>query len=1648
MGVVYKAYDRLMNREVALKTILDIDNPEVLALFYKEWSTLVTMVHPNVINIYDIGEFEQEGVKKPFFVMPLLPGVTLDQLIKAGSPRLSVAGVVAIVEQAARGLHAAHEQGLVHRDVKPSNIFVMDDGSVKIIDFGIVRATSALSKTTLKGTLYYMAPEQLSMKPPTPLSDLFALGVVTYEALTRRRPFQGSSEPEIVEAIQRSSPPPISELNHEVPYAISQVVHKAIAKQPWHRFFNIREFGDSLTKALRNEPLDYFDDAKIKPRLERARQNYENGDYEFASEILSELEAEGQLDQNIALLRGQVDQAVRQIRTKQMLENARRFFDAAEYPLALRKVQEALELDPQDATALSLKSTIEKERREKKISEWITLARQHMENQAFRQAREALENVLQIKQNDTEALQLAAEIGRREQEVARVRDEKAKLYQAAMQAWEKGEMSSALSKLEVLIALDRDLPESDTARSNTYQSFYNSVHSEHNAVRNAYDEARRFLAADNLEGALGICRQYLAKYPTHALFQALKFDVEERQRQSLSAVIAETDRRVESEPDLDRRLAILDEVLKTYPGEPHFVRAAQTVRDKRDLVHSIVSKARFFEEHNQYTESLDQWQILKSIHEKQPGLAFEIERLIKRRDQQARQNSKARWVDQTDKYIENGDYSRAMTTIQNALTEFPGEAELLELDKLVRKNQERGKQAVDLLDRARVQAEKGPVEDVLDLLRQAHELDPRNTVIRTVLTNTLLDQVRRNIDGNPDVADAAVQELLRVDPEHVPARSLASQIADRKREDFVTWCMAQARRLQTDGDMDGALAAVAQGLAACPNDRRLQQLKTTLERARDSQRQSRMVRPAPVASEPSLAETVLLMPKPEAGDAAKPATEKPETPALNQAPPASAAKETPAPPASEPASGSTPPAVERAPIPPTEILPPSIALSELLVPPSEIQPAEARPAPAAEAPTVVSAKPPSAAAPSAKPPSAQPIDERRGRKPLVYGIAAAAAVLILAIVGIRSQGSKNSIVPVLPSSGSSAASTGATIKVHVIAQPQGAEISVNGAKCGVSECSLDLKPGDYRAEASLADYRPASAAFKVEDGQTTAPNVSLTLVPLPPLVTLATDLTAGSVTLDRAEVKQVPGSTIDIPKLSAGSHTIAVEGGAFRAAFTINVAEDGTPSLAGPIQSQGIFGFVLTHVGNGAKVYGSLPGVDVTLDGMSVGTIGTAPLELKDLAPGAHELKLDGKGAHARLSFDGGPAPAVVASLVTNRNLGAVTITSSEDGATVFLNGDKFSQPTKNGRLLLYLPPKSYAIRVQKDGFASPPDQTVDLRNGEESQIQFKLLPAKATLAVHRGMAGAEVLLDGNRVGVVTPDGNFTLASVEPGKHSISLRRDRYKTVESSGTFVAGKSLELEGAMQSVFGTLKIETSPPVPDLHVRIRRQGESQDREVKDPSVPLAEGNYIVTASAPKYQDATTTVHVNADGTTVAVLAMKAVPAPTPAKSVVAPPPAPATAFLLSDWLKTGEWTRDGQMLKRQGGNFVLAPMNLAATSIRFSAKVLKGKRLEWVAGYRDPRNYYLFQWDDTNFNRTEVVDGKHSKTVKIPLQTPRDAFTTFSIEITPRGITHSVSRDQHDVELETWNPATGFPAGQFGFLVQGRDEIGLAEFRLTQK
>ncbi|MBZ5524247.1 MAG: protein kinase [Acidobacteriia bacterium] len=415
-----------------------------IALFEKEWSVVAHLTHPNIVDIIETGQFEERGERKPFFVMPLLPGETLDQLIRQASHRLTVERTIEIMSQVCRGLQAAHDQGVIHRDLKPSNIFVLEDDSVKVIDFGVVHLTDMTSMTGMKGTLQYLAPELLEHKTPSVFSDIFALGVICYEALTRRKPFARPTEDETIAAIRSYIPPPISDINSSASDSVSRTVHKAMAKQPWHRFSSAREFAEVLRKALRNEPIEYFDPAKLKPRLERARQAQAEGDYQFAKEILTELEAEGHIDLQVSMLRMQLDQAIKQKTIRQLMESARTRVEEEEYPLALQKVREVLEIDPQYAEALHLQQQIEQHRSEKQVDNWYRLVHQHMDGQLFAQARMGLEEILRITPTDAKAHGLLAEIDRKEKEAIKAREERERLYESALKCYECGEVSTAL----------------------------------------------------------------------------------------------------------------------------------------------------------------------------------------------------------------------------------------------------------------------------------------------------------------------------------------------------------------------------------------------------------------------------------------------------------------------------------------------------------------------------------------------------------------------------------------------------------------------------------------------------------------------------------------------------------------------------------------------------------------------------------------------------------------------------------------------------------------------------------------------------------------------------------------------------------------------------------------------------------------------------------------------------------------------------------------------------------------------------------------------------------------------------------------------------------------------------------------------------
>jgi serine/threonine protein kinase len=841
MGLVYRAYDTVVRREVAVKTILDIPDPASLQLFYKECDVLASMSHPNIVEIFDIGEFEEEGKKKPYFVMPLLPGTTLEYFIRKASHRLTVERIVDIISQTCRGLQAAHERGLVHRDLKPSNIFVMEDDSVKIIDFGVAHMADAHTTRAQKGTLLYMSPEQIELKPLSPASDIFSLSVVCYEAMTGRNPFQRARADEVVDAILRHIPPLAAELNSTVSQPVSRVLHKAMAKQSWHRFASARDFGDTLNKALRNEPVEFFDPERTRPRLQRATKALEEGDFQFSGEILGELEAEGHMDASISSLRRQLDGAVRRKTLSQLLDAARARFEEEEDPLALQKLQEALQIEPDNAAALTLKSRIENRRSERQIDNWYRLARQHIDNHAYGHAREALQNVLQLRPQEARALQLLAEVDRQEQEYKKLRQEKEQLHRAAMEAWHKGDVSNALSKLGVVLDLDRRAPDSINRESGAnYQGFYNEVRSEHDAMNTAYAEARRQLTEHNFAKAMAACQAYLTKYPNNAIFQALRYDIEEQQRQELSAFIASVDRQVETEPDLDKRVSILRDALDQHPGESHFERALRLVQDKRDLVDSIVARAHLHEEQGAYSDALNDWEILRTIYSQYPGLTFEVDRLQKRRDQQTRIEAKTRLVEQIDTCLHSGDYARALDLLQSATAEFPHDAELTELEKLAQDGIKRKTEAHRLMTEGQDLFAQKNSADGLKLLRQAYELDENNSLSRAVLANALVDLAHSVVETDWRAAEKLAKEALDLNPGHPMAKTIKTLILDQKKETFVEECVSQARKLQTATDLAGALSRIEEGLSVHPREPRLLQIQETVQR--DLQTQRRQVR--------------------------------------------------------------------------------------------------------------------------------------------------------------------------------------------------------------------------------------------------------------------------------------------------------------------------------------------------------------------------------------------------------------------------------------------------------------------------------------------------------------------------------------------------------------------------------------------------------------------------------------------------------------------------------------------------------------------------------------------------------------------------------------------------------------------------------------
>jgi len=387
-------------------------------------------------------------------------------------------------------------------------------------------------------------------------------------------------------------------------------------------------------------------------------------------------------------------------------------------------------------------------------------------------------------------------------------------------------------------------------------------------------------------------------------------------------------------------------------------------------------------------------------------------------------------------------------------------------------------------------------------------------------------------------------------------------------------------------------------------------------------------------------------------------------------------------------------------------------------------------------------------------------------------------------------------------------------------------------------------------------------------------------------------------------------------------------------------------------------------------------------------------------------------------------------------HLGTLVVVAGQDDARVFLNGKLQRQLTHAGELRLpNLALKDYVVQVSKSGFQDSPPQKIRIHKDEQVRLIFNLQPQNlqpqprlASLTIQGGAPGTAVLVDQTLAGTIQPDGTLMVSTVNPGDHTVELRRERFKPRQFKKHFVVGETISLaaaDAALEAVpefaLGQLKITFAPA--DAKVALVK-GELLTIVNSGVPLNLAAGTYTLTARTADGFTRSSTLEVIAGQSKVLDLSL----APTG----------------MSNWDDPGAWKQEKDSFLRKGGDFVLYRTVPASGTFVFSAMIAKGRLLQWVLNYADSRNYVLFQMDDKNFYRTVVRNGEKSDVIIVPDKGDKKSFRTLHVHVSPTEIVHQIRQGDRWIVLDRWmQPGINLSQGKFGFFIPGDDQVAVSSF-----
>jgi len=927
----------------------------------------------------------------------------------------------------------------------------------------------------------------------------------------------------------------------------------------------------------------------------------------------------------------------------------------------------------------------------------------------------------------------------------------------------------------------------------------------------------------------------------------------------------------------------------------------------------------------------------------------------------AQTESKARILEQINACLRSGDYSRAMDLLRGAATEFPNDAELSGLETRAQDGMKRKAEADRLITESQELFAQRKSGEAIQVLRKAYELDKKNSLARAILANALVEHAQSIVETNWLEAETLTNQALSLNPAHPTAKTILNLIVRRKETSSVDDWVAQARKLQSGGDLFAALAWVAEGLAVHPHDAKLLQMQDAIQRDQETRRRQarrgdlddlrRMQHEIDKAADPaakqalaariqglaakhwtdgeilSIANALLLrlglIPRDSSGASSR---GKGATVIFHV--PRPSAPEAPAAATSQAPADDFPPTQAASIQSPSEKVPPNPVLSSKVVS-SEGAAAQLAPEPSMITNVATDVAPSSQILP--------------GKVP--------AKVV-----------AKAKVVTKLP-------------EPKLPAPPAGAVPAA--------------EPPTATAKVTLKSSRPK---------QSTGSNATTLIV----ISAAAVILIAATFFFTRRHYAQPEAqNSAAIPSVSSTPVSTP----------PVAAPEVSSPSVsapAGPAPQQAI-----------AEPAPALP----TSSDAVTGNVTPQDQRTKDQP--AKDQPTKNQHTKDEPAIDQPPA-------VAGHDVGTLVVMAGQDGARVFLNGKLQRQLTQGGQLRLPdLAAREYVVQVSKNGFQDPPQQKIRIRQSEEARLTFNLQPqlrsqpppSMASLAIQGGAPGTMVLVDQTSVGTIQADGTLSVSTVNPGDHTVELRKDRFKPRQFKKHFVAGATISFtaaDAALEAAPGELKISFTPADASLAIV-----KGDLLKIVSSGVPLnlPAGTYTLTARTAERLTRWATIEVVAGQSKTLDLNL-----------------APDG---MSKWDNPAVWAREGDSFTRRGGDFVLygAP---APGTFTFSAMPGKGRLLQWVLNYADPQNYVLLQLDDTNFHRTVIRHGQKSDEIIVPHKADKKGLRTLQIRVSPTEIVHQIKQGDSWTTLDHWTqPGTNLSQGKFGFYLPGNEQVTLSSF-----